>query len=136
MASRGLKRSAFRALRAMGAYSLAERLSSHGLKILCYHGISVVDEHGFKPGLFMRNEIFAARMDWLASNGYQVLALGDAVERLNLGTLPRRAVVITFDDGWVGCLDGAFRKLVSVCDYQHLKKDWSSAEAFVWLLCV
>ena len=28
-------------------------------------------------------------------------------------------------------LNGAFRKLVSVCDYQHLKKDWSSAEAFV-----
>jgi hypothetical protein len=28
-------------------------------------------------------------------------------------------------------LTGAFRKLVSVCNYQHLKKDWSSAEAFV-----
>jgi hypothetical protein len=28
-------------------------------------------------------------------------------------------------------LNGAFRKLISVCDYQHLKKDWSSAEAFV-----
>ena len=28
-------------------------------------------------------------------------------------------------------LNGAFRKLVSVCNYQRLKKDWSSAEAFV-----
>ncbi len=28
-------------------------------------------------------------------------------------------------------LNGAFRKLISMCDYQHLKKDWSSAEAFV-----
>ena len=28
-------------------------------------------------------------------------------------------------------LNGALRKLVSVCDYQHLKRDWSSAEAFV-----
>jgi len=28
-------------------------------------------------------------------------------------------------------LNGAFRKLISICDYQHLKKDWSSAEAFV-----
>jgi hypothetical protein len=28
-------------------------------------------------------------------------------------------------------LNGALRKLVSVCDYQNLNKDWSSAEAFV-----
>jgi hypothetical protein len=28
-------------------------------------------------------------------------------------------------------LNGAFRKLVSVCNYQRLQKDWSSAEAFV-----
>ena len=28
-------------------------------------------------------------------------------------------------------LNGALRKLVSVCNYQHLKRDWSSAEAFV-----
>jgi hypothetical protein len=28
-------------------------------------------------------------------------------------------------------LNGAFRKLVSVCNYQQVKRDWSSAEAFV-----
>ncbi len=28
-------------------------------------------------------------------------------------------------------LNGALRKLISMCDYQHLNKDWSSAEAFV-----
>jgi len=39
------------------------------------------------------------------------LPLAEAVTRLQERTLPPRAIVLTFDDGWFGCLHGAFAKL-------------------------
>lgn len=71
----------------------------HRLAILCYHGVSVDDEHLWDPSLFVSQDFFASRMELLAREGYRVLDLGDAVARLAEGTLPPRSVVITFDDG-------------------------------------
>lgn len=108
------KRSLLGALRLCGAFPICERLSASGLTILCYHGIALRDEHRWKPKLFMRPEVFASRMDWLHRNGYRALALDEAMALLTRGRLPRRSVVITFDDGWFGCLDGAFAKLADL----------------------
>jgi peptidoglycan/xylan/chitin deacetylase (PgdA/CDA1 family) len=69
------------------------------LLILCYHGISIADEHEFAPGLFMTADRFEQRLDQLRRGGYNVLTLGDALTQLYAGTLPSRSVVITFDDG-------------------------------------
>ena len=69
------------------------------LLILCYHGISVADEHGWDRELYMDRERFRARMELLRQGGYQVLPLGEACERLRRGALPERAVALTFDDG-------------------------------------
>jgi peptidoglycan/xylan/chitin deacetylase (PgdA/CDA1 family) len=108
---RQAKRASLRCIRACGGFRVCERLVGHGLHILCYHGISLLDEERFDPALFMTPELFAARMDWLANNGFRPLPLAEAVTRLQERTLPPRAVVLTFDDGWFGCLDGAFAKL-------------------------
>lgn len=69
------------------------------LLILCYHGISIDDEHQWDPSLFMSADRFAERMELLRSGGYNVLPLRTAMRQLREGTLPSRAVVITFDDG-------------------------------------
>jgi len=72
---------------------------SKRLLILAYHGISLADEHEWRPELYMRPEALRARLQLIRDNGYQVLRLRDAVERLRAGTLPPRSVVLTFDDG-------------------------------------
>lgn len=69
------------------------------LLILCYHGISLDDEHEWNPMLYMSPERFHGRMRRLRDGGYNVLPLAEAVRRMYDGTLPPRAVVITFDDG-------------------------------------
>ncbi len=70
----------------------------HRLLILCYHGVSAYDEHEWS-GLYISPETFRRRMEALASVHCNVLPLSDALRRLQDGTLPDRAVVITFDDG-------------------------------------
>ena len=98
---RGLKLSVLHASRACGLFRLAARTGrrSEQLLILCYHGISMDDEHEWAPGLYMPAELFDARLSQLTRGGCNVLPLGDAVARLRAGTLPPRSVVITFDDG-------------------------------------
>jgi peptidoglycan/xylan/chitin deacetylase (PgdA/CDA1 family) len=70
------------------------------LLILCYHGVSMGEEHGSHPEMFLPPEMFARRMEILAQSGCRVLDLGEALRLLQKGQLPARSVAITFDDGW------------------------------------
>jgi peptidoglycan/xylan/chitin deacetylase (PgdA/CDA1 family) len=72
---------------------------SRRLLILCYHGISLDDEHLWRPGLYMPVEMFRRRMEILKRAGAAVLTLEEGLERLYAGTLPKRGLAITFDDG-------------------------------------
>jgi peptidoglycan/xylan/chitin deacetylase (PgdA/CDA1 family) len=74
------------------------------LLILCYHGVSIADEHVWNPSLFVSPATFARRMELLASNRIEVLELHDAIRRVYAGTLPGRAAVLTFDDGYFNFL--------------------------------
>jgi peptidoglycan/xylan/chitin deacetylase (PgdA/CDA1 family) len=68
------------------------------LLILCYHGVSKYDEHDW-GALYIPPETFRRRMELMAEARCNVLPLCEAVDRLQRGTLPDRAVAITFDDG-------------------------------------
>jgi peptidoglycan/xylan/chitin deacetylase (PgdA/CDA1 family) len=88
--------------KALGGFALARILTKQGLRVLCYHGISFGDEHEFQPKLFMREDTFRKRMAHLKHRGYPVLALDEALRLMDHKMLPPRALVITFDDGWLG----------------------------------
>ena len=85
-----------------GFFWLSSVITRENLCILGYHGISLRDEHCFRPMLFMRPEIFSARMFFLKKNKYRVLTLHEAIHCIQNRSLPRRSVVITIDDGWTG----------------------------------
>ncbi|MGZ8377431.1 MAG: polysaccharide deacetylase family protein [Gemmatirosa sp.] len=70
------------------------------LVILCYHGISLADEHEWNPELYMPAALFRDRMRRLRDDGYNVLPLSGAVDALYAGDLPPRSVAVTFDDGF------------------------------------
>lgn len=70
------------------------------LLILCYHGVSLQDEHEWAPELFVTPAFLRRRFEILRDSGYVVLPLGESVRSLRRGTLPLRSVVLTFDDGF------------------------------------
>lgn len=72
--------------------------------ILCYHRV------GPRANLMvMPRETFAAQMEYLARNNYNVIRLSDVADFLaGKRALPPRAVVITFDDGHVSTYQHAF----------------------------
>jgi peptidoglycan/xylan/chitin deacetylase (PgdA/CDA1 family) len=88
------------ALRALGGFALARRLTRGALRILAYHGFSLMREHEWHPQLFIRGGDFERRMRHLVDKRYPVLELGQAVRALRSGTLPPRATVITIDEGF------------------------------------
>jgi peptidoglycan/xylan/chitin deacetylase (PgdA/CDA1 family) len=76
------------------------RWRTERLLVLGYHGVSLRDEHLWNPGVHVTLDLFEARMQMLADGGYNVLPLEEGVARLRAGSLPERAVSITFDDGY------------------------------------
>jgi peptidoglycan/xylan/chitin deacetylase (PgdA/CDA1 family) len=100
--SQAVKRLVLRLAKATGLFALARHWTAKDLRILCYHGAALRDEHSFRPGLFITAETFAERMRFLVERGYPVLELDEALRLQALGALPRWATVITIDDGWYG----------------------------------
>ena len=69
------------------------------LLILCYHSISIDDEHEWSGTYSMSPALLESRLRMLRDGRYNVLPLSEAVRRLYDGTLPPRSVALTFDDG-------------------------------------
>jgi len=100
-----LRRAKLGALRLAAASGLSRLVRDSSwrqqrLLILCYHGVSHYDEHEWDAALYITAERLRRRMQLLAQERCNVLPLAEAVLRLQSGTLPPRAVTITFDDGY------------------------------------
>jgi peptidoglycan/xylan/chitin deacetylase (PgdA/CDA1 family) len=69
--------------------------------ILMYHELAVPPANAPYPELYVRPADFAAQIHWLDAHGYEAVTL-DRVLAYWRGraTLPRRPVVLTFDDGY------------------------------------
>ncbi|GAB7080014.1 polysaccharide deacetylase family protein [Megalodesulfovibrio paquesii] len=91
----------------LGVPRLARRAQS--LLVLCYHRVLPAAQLAgcpSSPHIVISEDTFARQMALLAAE-CAVLPLEDGLERLARRTLPRRAVAITFDDGWKDTLTTA-----------------------------
>ncbi len=81
--------------------------------ILYYHKISTPPPGSANPHLYVTPENFATQMRYLSRHGFNSLTLSEVGDALILEKkLPRRSVVITFDDGHLDNLEHAFPVLV------------------------
>jgi hypothetical protein len=90
--ARVLQRHSLSAVRRLGGYRAlgASRWRRDRLLILCYHGISIDDEHLWNAELYMPPDRLERRLRTLRAFGCHVLPLGEALERLGRGDLPDR----------------------------------------------
>jgi peptidoglycan/xylan/chitin deacetylase (PgdA/CDA1 family) len=86
----------------LGLFRLARHVTRHGLRIICYHGFAVADEYKYRSTLFIRDDFFRKRVEYLRRERYPILPLRDALNALAAGQLPPCSTVITMDDGWRG----------------------------------
>jgi peptidoglycan/xylan/chitin deacetylase (PgdA/CDA1 family) len=95
-----------------GADRLVWKAIPGRLRILCYHGVCedrFADE-AWLPDYFVSESAFVQQLEYLRQCAH-VLPLGDAIQRLRDGSLPERAVSLTFDDGYANNLFLAYRLL-------------------------
>ena len=82
-------------------------MTSTSVPILLYHEVSPRPHPALRRYTVTVRE-FSRQMRWLAAFGYRPIDLDTLVRaRMDQGSLPRRPVVITFDDGLQGCADHA-----------------------------
>jgi peptidoglycan/xylan/chitin deacetylase (PgdA/CDA1 family) len=101
------------ALQILNGLGLSHRMRNSAwrrsrLLILCYHGISLDDEHRWDSSLYMSPADFEGRLRSIQRVGCGVLPLGVALEQLYANTLREPTVVITFDDGLYDFLQRAY----------------------------
>lgn len=100
---------ALKTLRSAGVFQVAANSARRRerLLILCYHGLSLDDEHKWHPNLYITPELFRCRLQRLRDLDANVLSLDEGLRRLREKSLPPRSVAITFDDGFYDFLQFA-----------------------------
>jgi peptidoglycan/xylan/chitin deacetylase (PgdA/CDA1 family) len=90
---------------------LAGAAPRDAVPILMFHAIG--DGRGTPlPELYDAPETFRAQLAWLAAHGFHAVTLDDVYLHWVAGrTLPRKPVVLTFDDGYPGDVDVALPAL-------------------------
>jgi sugar transferase (PEP-CTERM/EpsH1 system associated) len=103
-----VRRAAARALRYSGMTWIRGATERNVLTILAYHRVLPLPESLLYPfqSMVMPRDLFELQIAHLSQH-YTMLTLSEAVDRLRTGTLPPRAVSITFDDGYRDNFDHA-----------------------------
>src|SRR5438067_1858868 len=65
--SAGIVRFGLRIMKLCGLFHVARYITRDGLRIICYHGFAVAEEHKFRGRLFIRKELFLRRIEYLRS---------------------------------------------------------------------
>lgn len=85
----------------------SEIASGVEVPVLMYHEVSPSPHPAFRRYTVTVRD-FTRQMRWLAAFGYQPIDMDTLVHaRQGHASLPKRPVVITFDDGFQGCVDHA-----------------------------
>jgi peptidoglycan/xylan/chitin deacetylase (PgdA/CDA1 family) len=80
--------------------------------ILMYHVVTDPPAGAPYPELFVSKSDFAAQMRWLARHGYRAVTQRDVWNHWHRGTaLPRKPVVISFDDGYRSVAEAALPEM-------------------------
>jgi peptidoglycan/xylan/chitin deacetylase (PgdA/CDA1 family) len=98
-----LKEVLFTVAKRVGAFALVRdsEWRRQRVLILCYHGVSLHDEHEWNEALYVTPELLRARLRLLRDHGYAILPLDEACRLLGERRLPPRSVALTFDDATV-----------------------------------
>ena len=67
-----------------------------------YHGVGHVPRERDPHGMFVTPASFRAQLEWLLENGFQPLSEAAFLAALDGAPPPRKGVLITFDDGYLG----------------------------------
>lgn len=78
------------------------------IPILMYHSICNDDPNN---SLMIPTEMFAEQMEWLRENDFTAMSMDEVIEAMNTGKVPKRPVLITFDDGYADNYINAFPEL-------------------------
>lgn len=85
--------------------------------ILAYHHIAAPPPESTSVSTYLAPAAFARQVRLLKAMGYRSVKVGDVARALRGETeLPRRAVVFTFDDGWLDVYTEAF-PILSAADF-------------------
>lgn len=71
-------------------------------RVLMYHGVDRVSARRDPYGMFVTPEAFRQQMETLVERGFVPVSEDDYLAAVDGAPLPRKAVLITFDDGYVG----------------------------------
>ena len=75
------------------------------IPILMYHSISNDDPNNT---LMIPINMFKEQIEWLNTNGFTAMTMDELLEAMETGRVPKRPVVITFDDGYADNYTNAF----------------------------
>jgi peptidoglycan/xylan/chitin deacetylase (PgdA/CDA1 family) len=121
------------------AIDRAPRPDRRPIPILMYHVIADPPASAPFPDLYVPRAELQAQVRWLARRGYQAVTLGRVVDAWNgRATLPRRPIVLSFDDGYRSHVTDALPILAAMrwqgvlnLDLSNLAPSWGIPSAGV-----
>ena len=86
--------------------SLRRKISKSQVIILVYHRIGpMTDKWSVNP--ILHHDLFEEQMNYFSKN-FEIISLNNLSEMIARGTVPEKAAIITFDDGYKDNYEVAF----------------------------